>query len=337
MYITILPDSSMVIKLDSIFKSYMSDNNISRGIFFEFCLPYCLHLQGAFDFIADKGFFTTIPDKKRKVIFNIQTRLHNDQKTPTRESTVIVAPNDLKIDNYRYGVMVSILSIFVESFPQDDIPFDELEKKDDFSQIIEMISQSILEFILFKYNETNNGCHTITPSYYDCSHLNYYRFNNSYEILYNYLSPNVPNIGALNNQLFQESLNKKILVWKEFLNEAIYSDSCCDYKKSLIYAPMSIESLIYYILSKNNIAYNNYFRSDWGKYPSLYNKIKLLIDSNYIYTQLNSSVIKKNLDKITRPRNDLLHGKITNLMSLKNKSNKSILALNFLLEDWNFI
>ncbi|EKN70400.1 hypothetical protein P9E76_00425 [Schinkia azotoformans] len=318
------------IGLDKDFTSFIEDNNFEMTIFTEFALPYYLLINsGFYTFEADENFILSENNKKRKVAFRIQSFFRDDQKVPLRESTFKIKPNNLNTDSYTYGVFHSIIQVVIQSFNSEKelINTTLKEKGSDFTTDI---NQAFLEYILFRYNETTDGRHAISPSVYDCSHLSFYYIYSNFLLANAIITTNLSNITQINDSNFRSSLNREVNVAEAFYGEAKYACKTYDFKKAIIYSAITLETYISNIIDKipNN---EKYGKDPNGNFRSIFSKTKMLIRAGHLTSKIEIKDLIDNMKNITEIRNDIMHGKLKNFELLKNKAIGSIESLDKVL------
>lgn len=318
------------INLDEDFTSFIKTNNFEMSIFTEFALPYYLLINsGFYTFEADESFILSENNKKRKVAFRIQSFYRDEQKVPLRESTFSIKPNNLSTDSYTYGVFHSIIQVVIQTFNSEK-ELINTKLKENGSDFTTDINQALLEYILFRYNETTTGKHAISPSVYDCSHLSLYYFYSDFSLENLSISPNLSNVTQINDSNFRSSLSREVKVTDAFYSEAKYACKTFDFKKAIIYSAITLETYINNIIDK--IPNNQNFEVDYkGNYRSIFSKTKMLISTRHLTTNIKLTELTENIKNITDTRNDIMHGKLKNFDLLKNKALKSIESLDKVL------
>ncbi|RAV22238.1 hypothetical protein [Paenibacillus contaminans] len=314
-------------------KKFITENKFEMAMLMEFSLPYYLILNsGFYSFDAPSDFVLPEINKKRKVAFELTSYCHREQEVPLRESTFTVHPRSLSTVDYRYDVFNTSICIVLESFLDEKEYIAEQLKERSAHYIID-IMQPCLEFILYKYNESAGGLHTISPSVFDCSHLSYYTFYSNFLLDQFRITPNVNTITQLGSDSdFRLALQHDVSVWKAFFNESKYAYRTYDFRKSIIYSAIALESYISNIIAGtlNPEAYQR----NGGNHLSIYKKVKFLIRDGYIKSTLSENQIDVLLKKITDPRNDMMHGKVTNFKNLNKQAKDSVDALEDLFNGW---
>jgi hypothetical protein len=332
--------------MDERFIKYMVENNFERAIYTEFSFPYYIkYNSGFYSFETSIDIVSSGKKIKRKVVFLLESYVYNDQKAPLRESTFEVKTNMFSLKDNRYKVASTNIHILIQSFEYEREYINGrlnsikgTEHKDNENDILFNTLQSCLELILHKYNETTKGVHTINPSVYDCSYMPFYYITSSAIIENALIYPNIGGFGQLDDTDFSLSLNKDIIIWRSFYNESIYSFRVYDFKKSIIYSAVALESYIQHVIDSNNIVEpSQYELSERGNFLPLYVKISRLIKDGYIQTSLPRQQLKIEIDNITHPRNKMMHGKLSDFFELKDESKLSINSLRCVLKDWEAI
>ena len=316
------------------FEEYAKSNPFEMGIFLEFTLPYYITLNsGFYKFSAKENFFAPHLIRERRVAFELESRCHYSQSVPLREATFTFEPKDLNIWNYRYTVFNSGLRILVETFNDEK---DAILKgvKNDGKNVIVDLMQSCIEFILFKYNETSDGIHAISPSVYDCSHLSFNLVYSNFIVEYMTITGNVNTIQQQNADSFRNALNSDVVVWRAFLNESKYAFKTFDYKKSIIYTAVAFESFITNIIYTKTSDPSKYDISGGTNFLNIKSKVNKLIADNYLKSKLSRSDISSLINDISYPRNDMVHGKILELSNLRDKAERSINAFITIENNW---
>ncbi|WP_312095492.1 hypothetical protein [Aminipila sp.] len=325
--------SMMIYHPGDIFEDYAKNNPFEMGIFLEFTLPYYLTLnRGFYTFSVKENFFAPYLIKERKITFELDSRCRDSQSVPLREATFQFEPNDLNIWNYKYTVFNSGLRILIETF-NDERDSIIQQIKNNGKEVMIALMQSCLEFILFKYNETSDGIHAISPSVYDCSHLSFNFVYSNFIIEYMTITGNLNTIQQVNDDSFREALNSDIIVWKAFLNESKYAFKTFDYKKSIIYTAIAFESFITSLIYSKTPDPNSY-EKEGPNFLTIRTKVHKLMDNNYLKSKLDKSDIDYLINDIAYPRNDMVHGKVFELSNLRQKAEKSIEAFQILQDNW---
>ncbi len=326
--------SMMIYHPGHAFEKYAQNNPFEMGIFLEFTLPYYLIINsGFYEFNVDEKFFNPYLNKSRKIAFELESHLRENQSISLREATFQYAPNDLSIWNYKYNVFHSGLRILIETYYDEKEAILKELSKDSKKITIDLI-QSCLEYILFRYNESTNGIHAISPSVYDCSHLSFNLVYSNFIVEQIILNGNLTTIGQISDDDFKDTLKSKAVVWKEFINESKYAYKTYDYKKSIIYTAVSFESFISNFIYGNTQNPGVYETSSKGYFISIGAKVDKLMDDNILRSNLSKLEISTCLNDITYPRNDMMHGKIFELTNLRDKAKRSLDAFERLQNNW---
>jgi len=144
-------------------------------------------------------------------------------------------------------------------------------------------------------------------------------------------------VGKYNEIHIDKIINRDFNVWIYFLNYSVYSYRVYDYFSSIVNAAISFESCVNSLIYDNDLLNKGFMTDKKGNYLSLYKKVNKLINNKVIVSSLSLTEIENLINKILDPRNDIMHGKISDLMIMKNKATDSQKAINALYLDFGII
>jgi hypothetical protein len=309
------------------------ENKIPYAFVFSFSLPYELRLPNRhYYYRNEKISYPGLQRRERKVVVSLINENLDKQKIALRHSTYVVSSGSEIKDEPVYSIIRSKLHFMVESFEDEKIDISKIfnSYRD---QFIGEIMQIAFEFFVFKYNESLGGKHFIIPSIYDCSHICFMfkktgnsDFTSDEHLLF---CPNkFYEIGEFKEIPIEKIINDDFNVWRYFQNYSIYSFRIHDYFSAILNAAISIESWVNNLIFINNLPDTGFIKDNKGNFLSLYKKINKLIEKKIIVTSLNLVEVENIIKKILEPRNEIMHGKVSDLMIMKMSALNSQKALS---------
>lgn len=316
---------------------YAFENKIQAQLCLSFNLPYELQLPNKhFYFDVVNGMFELLPQKNRRIIISVEKKWNKNQAVALRHSTFELSAKGYTFSN-------SIIHIFIESF------YDEIEaiqniynEKNDI--LVRDLMQSVMEYFVFKYNESMGGNHYIIPSCYDCSRIAFGYIKNNLddwrikENIIAILSLNgTKNDQGYKKEVIESLLNDNFSIWKLYFNKSKYNFLVYDYVDSIISAAISIESYFYYIIQeKVPIEEHRDFLGENEEFVPTHKIAKILWEKNYIDNKISKTKMSKLIMKILKPRNDIMHGRLQSPIGMReiaNDVNLAIIEFYSLLEE----
>ncbi|MDR5659878.1 hypothetical protein RH915_10290 [Serpentinicella sp. ANB-PHB4] len=310
-------------------------NNIEMTFSFSFSLPYELKLPERHYYFKTRGkFFYSLPDRERNIILYVKNRVHKNQSIAIRHSTFELSSNG---EDTIYSFVSTDIIIMVESFYSEKAyvykKFDE--NKD---ELITDLIQSTMEFFLFKYNESLGGNHFVNPSIYDCSRIACFYVDRSGRDERSVISPNGRASSCrYKEESLQENLEKDFQVWKHFYNESKYSYEVYDFMRSIIYVAISLETYITQLIQLYDLEDEGYVKDKKGNFLSLKKRINKLISSGYIKNSIDTKELQVLIDLVMEPRNDIMHGRLNDLMNLRKRAQITKEAIDKIFNNWERI
>lgn len=299
------------------FNEFIDKNNIEAEFCFSFDLPYELQIcPKHYYFESTENMFKLLNNRKRNIVIEVKRNWNVDQATALRHST-------FQLGEGGYGFINTSLNILVESF-NDEI--DDIRKiyANDKDKFIRDLMQSVMEYFIFKYDESLGGNHFISPSSYDCSRIAFFYFKqkcwSDKEELEGMISlnPNHRNINYVKDD-FKQNLNNRFSIWKLFFNKSKYSYEVYDYIDSIISAAISIESYFYDIIQSNvDLDKKSDYIGENETFKPTHKIAKILYDNGYISKRISKTNMNKLIMKILKPRNDIMHGRLETPLGLNN-------------------
>lgn len=299
------------------FNKYIFENNVEAEMCLIFDIPYELKIPPKmYVFNSVKHMFNNLPYKNRRVLVDVSRKWNENQAISLRHSTYSVGGSGHTVVNTR-------LTIAIESF-FDEVDEVSLKYDMDNDVFIRELMQSVMEYFLFKYNESLGGNRYIDPTSYDCSQIAFLYCKNDLrkwsnkEQVRGLLSPNSFVSVNYEEDSIEQNLNNKFNMWKLYFNKSKYSYSVYSYTDSIIFAAISIETYFNNIV-KNNTPSNKhtYYFGKGSKYNTTIKIAKLLYDDNYLNTSLSKKELVELMKKILDPRNKIMHGSLENPLGQK--------------------
>lgn len=323
---------------------FVFEKNIPYAFSFSFSLPYKLRLQTRhYYFATNKIIYKNLIKRLRRVVISLQNENLDKQKIALRHSTYVIGKGDSIGDEPVYSIVRTKLHFMIESFEDEkDLITKIFENENEKDNFIKEIMQITFEFFIFKYNESVGGKHFIIPSIYDCSHICFlFKKTKKKELEIGDQLLMCPNtfheVGKYNEIPIDKIINRDFNVWLYFFNYSVYSYRVYDYFSSIVNAAISIESCVNSLIYDNNLSNKGFMTDKKGNYLSLYKKANKLINDKVIVSSLSLTEIENLINKILGPRNDIMDGKISDLMTMKNKATDSQKAINDLYLDFGII
>lgn len=312
-------------------KRYMAERGIDTCITSHFTLPYQLVIpRNLYEFNTRDDFFDLLPNRHRKVCVQVQNKWIENQSVALRESTISAGGSK----ETKYTVISSEINILVESFVDEKDKLNS-EYNSDGSVLTISIVQAAMEHFFNKYNEACNGEHIVIPCIYDWSMVNssyvgFDRRTGDVTIMSGHVEPASGLKGGSSGNL-RETINNDIIMWRIFYNESKYSYETTDYKKTIIYAAIALETYINAVLDDNNLN-EGYMTDKRGNFIPLKKKIRKLINDGFIRPSLGKDEIDNLVKDCVKYRNDIMHGRLYTYSNLRTNAEKAMKAAGILFE-----
>ena len=279
-------------------------------------LPYQLLTNiDVFDINVNMQLSENIKLENQKIIYAVTEELIEHQAIPSKGS--LWGCNPFSND---YSFFITNMDIIVEIDEKYDEIINLIFKK---VRNIELttIFQSALEIFASKYNETMSGKDIYNPIASECGAniCGYYKrniLNGNYDNKNFIMIANYEDVTSNTREPedLAENINEPCKVWKYFYNKSIYSFSKCKNMDCVLYGAISLESYLNYLIQINGLEYKfNVKKKELeinGKTIGFFATTRFLKKENIISNN-NEENLNSVYGKISKYRNDIVHGKIT--------------------------
>ena len=298
-------------QVGDIFEGY----GIKNFLTFKCRLPYQLLTNiDVFDITVDIQLSENIKLENKRIIYAVTEELIENQSIPSKGA--LWGCNPISND---YSFFITNIEIIIEMDDKYDETIDTIFKKANNKELT-TIFQSVLEIFASKYNEAMSGKDIFNPIASECGAniCGYYKRNKlngeyntkNFIAIANYYNEK-PNDSIIED--LKDIINEPYKTWKYFYNKSIYSYFKCKNLDCVLYGAISMESYLNYLIQINGLEnkFNNIKKEKekGGKTIGFFATTKFLKDENIISTN-NESNINSIYGKISRYRNDIVHGKI---------------------------
>lgn len=238
------------------------------------------------------------------------------KQSPLPGSTIISTTLDANHGIISYKNVVTTIDVALNLEETDNI----VEKYDE--ALCYELLQQIFSFILYKTNATSNGRQWYNLSLSACgpqqggiykvtTQPNYTFTLHSGLIRCHYRSDNL-RLSSHSSSL----LDEKVFIWKYYYNRALSAFNNANLLDFILNGTLAIESFFYYLLRKNRLKseFDNYLltQNQNSAIPAGGFTIIKFLQTKSIITKQEATLFKKVQGKLTKYRNDIIHGKIEN-------------------------